>query len=162
MSQSASLKYDDAIRIGKYDFHFVCVIEPERNVDGTIREHMPQTRYNNVAGWALHQYGGGPFCKFKIPRNLNCSGVYALCVDREIRYIGECEKLSQRFNAGYGNISPRNCFKGGQQTNCRINNLVFQEIKRGVPISLWFLAIEDYKLLERRFRDSLSLGWNRV
>ena len=127
MLQSTSLKYDDAIRIGQYDFRFVCVIEPERNFDGTIRELMPQVRYNNAAGWSLHQYGDGPFCKFKIPRNLNFSGVYALSVDHEIRYIGECEKLSQRFNAGYGNISPRNCFKGGQQTNCRINSLLLQE-----------------------------------
>ena len=30
-----------------------------------------------------------------------------------------------RYNNGYGRISPRNCFQGGQSTNCRVNNLIF-------------------------------------
>ncbi len=150
------------VRIGDYDFHHICAIEPERHADGTIVEYMPQARYKNATGLALHRYGRGPFCKFKIPRNIEIAGVYALMVDEEVRYIGECARLSSRYNMGYGNISPRNCFVRGQETNCRINNLVLQLTKNSSKVSLWFLVTKQYKLVERKLRGSLSLTWNRV
>jgi hypothetical protein len=48
--------------------------------------------------------------------------------------------LSARFNAGYGNISPKNCFKGGQETNCRVNNLVHSAALAGERISTYRVA----------------------
>jgi hypothetical protein len=51
--------------------------------------------------------------------------------------VGECANLSARFNTGYGNISPKNCFKGVQETNCRLNNLLYSAIVVGQRISLW-------------------------
>ena len=153
---------DATVRIGEYDFRYICAIEPEREGDGSLREYRPQVRYKKAAGLALNRYGNGPFCKFKIPVNVELAGVYALIVKNKVRYIGECTTLSSRFNMGYGNISPRNCFVGGQETNCRINNLVLQQIKAGSNVSLWFLATDEYKAVERKLRESLPLSWNRV
>ena len=48
----------------------------------------------------------------------------SLVRDGQIIYIGETAGLRQRFNMGYGNISPRNCYVGGQSTNCKMNKIV--------------------------------------
>jgi hypothetical protein len=62
---------------------------------------------------------------------------------------------------GYGNISPRNCFKGGQETNCRINNLIYETAKEGVSISLWFLNTQDHKSVEGELLMDKGPDWNR-
>ena len=90
------------------------------------------------------------------------TGVYVLMVDGELRYVGECANLSDRFNAGYGNISPKNCFKGGQETNCRLNNLVYTTAKGGGRISAWFFRTADYKSVEALLRNILNPALNRV
>lgn len=150
------------MKIGQYDFNHLCEIEPERGADGTVRQFMPQDRYLNARGVPLNKYGTGPFCKFKIPNHVRTSGVYLLTIDSEIRYVGECANLSGRFNAGYGNISPRNCFRGGQETNCRLNNLVYLAATAGERISLWFSQTADYKAMEAALRATLQLTWNRI
>lgn len=148
--------------IGGYIFQKICDIRPERNDSGSVSKFMPQDRYYNKQNLPLNKYGAGPFCKFKIPGNLNSCGVYAIIVNSETKYIGECQNLSSRYNMGYGNISPRNCFIGGQETNCRINNLILSEAKKGSLISLWFLDTEDYKLVEQKLRSSEEPEWNQV
>ena len=60
-----------------------------------------------------------------------------LALDGDLRYVGECANLSARFNVGYGNISPKNCFSGGQETNCRLNNLLYEAV---LAISLGFFS----------------------
>ena len=113
-----------AINIGAYEFDIVSVITPQHDSFG-VRKYFPQSSYANASAATLHKYGHGPFCKFKTVRDLYCAGIYALIVDEEVLYIGQTQNLSERLNGGYGNISPRNCFIGGQQTNCRINNLIY-------------------------------------
>lgn len=149
------------IKTGRHKLEYVCDITPAQNTDGTITEFMPQDRYENVNAIPLNNYGVGPYCKFKIPNNRNYSGVYAILVDGGIRYIGECQSLSSRYNMGYGNISPRNCFVGGQETNCRINNLIFNVAKNGAIVSLWFLQTDDYKEIEQELRRTQMPKWNR-
>jgi len=149
-------------RIGGYDFRYICTLEPERDTNGTVLTFMPQARFVNTNGLALNKYGNGPFCKFKIPQNLEYPGVYALMEASDIKYIGECATLSSRYNMGYGNISTRNCFVGGQETNCRINNLILQQISAGSKISLWFLNTSNHKSIESQLRVSLSPSWNRI
>src|SRR5579871_3679680 len=134
--------------IADYKFEYVSDIEPARDIDGSVRPFMPQDRYKNARNLPLNKYGSGPFCKFTIARRFQTSGVYALTVDDQIRYVGECANLSARFNAGYGNISPKNCFKGGQETNCRLNNSVYMAAQAGGRISLWFFQTPDYKSVE--------------
>jgi len=150
------------LKIGRYHFGYVCEILPTRNEDGSVKEFMPQGRYENIKGLPLNKYGAGPYCEFNIPTNYNYSGVYALLVDGEVKYIGECQNLSSRYNMGYCNISPRNCFIGGQETNCRINNLILGAARKGRAISLWFMPTEKYKKVEQELRELLGPEWNRV
>jgi hypothetical protein len=149
-------------RIGSYDFLYICKIEPEREPNWVVRPFMPQSMFENINKVALNKYGKGPFCKFKIPRNLEYPGVYGLMEKKEIKYIGECAGLSSRYNMGYGNISPRNCFVGGQETNFRINNLIFQQISAGLEISLWFFYTLNYKSIENQLRALLLPSCNRI
>lgn len=126
------------MKIAGYDFHYVCDIELLRETDGTVRRFMPQDRYRNARNLSLNTYGAGPFCKFKIRNGSPTCGVYVLTVDDKVRYVGECANLTARFNAGYGNISPKNCFNGGQETNCRLNSLIYAEAQAESRLSLWF------------------------
>jgi hypothetical protein len=107
------------IELGGYVFKGICRIVPELDENGKPIEYSPKDEYNNVDDILLNDYGEGPFCHFRIPNNIKRQGVYAVCVDGKVNYIGECDNLSSRWNVGYGNISPRNCFIGGQSTNCR-------------------------------------------
>jgi hypothetical protein len=157
----AIYKSSKSISLGNYDFNLVTELEPERSDQESITKFLPQDRFKNDGSIPLNRYGKGPFCKFKIPRDIQVSGVYAIKVSDEVRYVGECQALSDRFNMGYGNISPRNCFAGGQQTNCRINNLIYQEAQAGLRITLWFHATEDYKTIERELLDANNFNWNR-
>ena len=150
------------LTIRQHRFAYVCRIIPVRNEDGSVKEFLPQDRYNNRKGLPLNRYGEGPYCKFKIPNDRNYGGVYAILVDGDIKYIGECQNLSSRFNSGYGNISPRNCFVGGQETNCRINNLILGSVNDNQLVSMWFLRTEDYNQVEQELRDVLEPKWNRV
>lgn len=151
-----------AMEIAGYPFEFICKIEPLRSADGSVLVHMPQDRYKARQIVPLNAYGGGPFCKFKIPNNLAKSGVYVLTTGEDVRYVGECANLSSRFNMGYGNISPRNCYKGGQETNCRINNLICDAALRAELLGLWFFATQDHKAMETALRAALRSTWNRI
>lgn len=158
-----SLSPDGAeVQLGEYLFHQICRLVPDVKPDGSVFEIMPQERYENAGGLPLNKYGKGPFCIFRIPQNLDFCGVYAVFVDCGLKYLGECETLRSRFNTGYGQISPRNCYMGGQETNCRINNLVLQQAMAGANISLWFLATKKHKTIERELRSTLSPDWNLV
>ncbi len=150
------------LTIGQINFQFVCHIALEKEPDGTIRKYMPQDRYENEKGLPLNNYGKGPFCKFKIPREWGQSGVYAIVLNGVVKYVGECVNLASRYNMGYGNISPRNCFIGGQETNCRINNLIYTVTQQGKEIDLWFFATDEYKITEEQLRSEMRLEWNRI
>lgn len=145
-----------------YPFTFAAWIEPAREPDGTISSLLPQSRYHNVRGLPLNNYGAGPYCKFTISPDLRQSGVYVILSSDAVRYVGECANLSRRFNAGYGNISPKNCFKGGQETNCRLNSLIFAAINAGEKLSLHFHQTVDYKSVEATLRATLRAPWNRA
>ncbi|HTQ12495.1 MAG TPA: GIY-YIG nuclease family protein [Rhizomicrobium sp.] len=150
------------MNLGGYEFSAVCDLSPERGEDGRILALLPQERYSKRDSVHLNRYGTGPFCKFKIPSNYRIPGVYALTVDNALRYIGECANFSARFNMGYGNISPKNCYMGGQQTNCRLNNLIYSEVTTGKGVALWFHSTADYKAIEFELRSRLVPPWNRI
>ena len=150
------------LKVAGYDFQLICGVEPLKNPGGTVRQFMPQSRYRNLDNLSLNKYGKGPFCEFRIPDHIQSSGVYVLTVSEHIKYVGECEKFSSRFNMGYGNISPRNCFENGQETNCRINNLVYLAAVARNDILLWFFPTADHKNVEAELRASLRPPWNRV
>ena len=90
---------------------------------------------------------------------------------KAILYVGRCTgerkgkgTLADRFNAGYGNISPRNCFENGQSTNCRINNLVLYLCKEKYSIELVFHRTPNGDSASRVEADILNKTrppWNR-
>jgi hypothetical protein len=133
------------LQIGGYTFTYIGEIQPEKDSAGQVKPHMPQSRYLNVEHLRINKNGHGPFCGFKIPNHYEQCGVYALFCDGQVMYIGECVNLTRRFNMGYGIINPRNCFVGGQETNCRINNLVFQTTQASKSLSLWFYSTAQHK-----------------
>ena len=127
---------------------------------------MPQSRYAKANETPLHKYAGGPFCRFSVAKGWRKGGVYVLAGGDDALYVGECQNLETRWEPmGYGTISPRNCFKGGQETNCRINNLILQTNKSGTEMSLWFHEVEggnrERLAIERKLVQVLKPPWNR-
>lgn len=137
-------------------------IEVERDEHGAVREYEPQADYANTEGLPLNQYGSGSFCRFRVPTGMNRAGIYFIMAGERVMYIGECEDFSQRFNAGYGQISPRNCFKGGQETNCRVNRLIRECVEAGGDVSVFFLEARRRQELERCLLESCKPPWNRT
>lgn len=110
---------------------------------------FPQRRFKNVKNYP---YLAGidyftEFCHFK-PNLPKESGVYLWVVNKEIIYIGEAKDLKSRFNSGYGNISPRNCFKGGQSTNVKMNQVALSYFKNGQTIEIYFIKTDKHKEIE--------------
>ncbi|MBL3601271.1 MAG: GIY-YIG nuclease family protein [gamma proteobacterium endosymbiont of Lamellibrachia anaximandri] len=137
------------------------MIEPARNSQGSIEKFWPHQRYNNIHGLSLNKYGTGPFCRFDVPGASPEEGVYAITLDGSIAYIGESENFSRRWgSAGYGAIQPRNCFVGGQSTNCRVNRLILQSVENGKVVELWFLASHDRKSIEANLIRFFHPDWN--
>ena len=147
--------------LGGRSFYRLGRLEAERDPDGSIREYIPHNRFNNHQGQPLHEFGKGPFCRLALPYLPHDSGVYALPRTNDICYIGRTVNLRKRFSDGYARISPRNCFVGGQPTNCRVNLIILDEIKAGRPVTLFFHRCEDYQDFERQLLRSLCPAWNR-
>ena len=147
-------------------FSYVGPVRPERDGCGEVIAELPQSRFRNQGNLPLSKYGGGPFCRFGLPRGWQQSGVYVLANGYDPLYVGECQDLQRRWGPmGYGHISPRACFKGGQDTNCRINNLIYKGAKTGTRFDLWFRSIEgdkhDRRLVESQLMVVLRPSWNK-
>lgn len=148
-------------------FEHIGPIEPERDETGRFIEFLPQARYRDAATTVLHAYGAGPFCRFRIARARRESGLYVLTIDDVPVYAGECVDLGARWGPnGYGGISPRNCYTGGQPTNCRVNAAILVDAKLNRRIDLWFSLFSgsrDERLAaERRLIQGLMPKWNRA
>lgn len=162
-----------------YDFEFVQDIQPVLDRYGRILEYSPQGQYDKWDSFKLNKYGSGTFCRFSIhPKWSGVSGVYAVFIDDKLAYIGQASDFAKRFNMGYGNISPRNCYIGGQSTNCKINKLVLNSIKAGKRVSVYFHITNAYNQVESElikyykppYNDSLAepvreytrIAWNQA
>jgi hypothetical protein len=87
--------------------------------------------------------------------------VYIITAQGNPVYAGKCADLSGRFGSrGYGAIQPRNCFAGGQSTNCKVNHLVLEQAELRIPLELWFHATDDYSFVERKVITALRPQWN--
>lgn len=151
----------EAVEIGGVRFYFVATLDPDRGPDGSLIQYMPQAAYRNERRLPLNPHGQGPFCRFRIPGDLHHEGVYALTVAGQVKYIGECEDLSRRFGpTGYGSIQPRNCFVGGQSTNCKLNHNVLEAASQGRAVELRFCRTDDRRRLESAVLAQLRPEWN--
>ena len=168
-AQRPSLRQDPLAserQFGGLRFSSVAPILPERDARGRVVEHFPHSRFRNRSNLPLSRYGAGPFCRFRVAQGWSKSGVYVLTQGDEVRYVGECKDLDRRWGPmGYGHISPRACYKGGQDTNCRINNLIHTESKAGGRFHLWLHGVEGNKqarlCVESLLVASLAPSWNR-
>ncbi|TKX45570.1 GIY-YIG nuclease family protein [Halorubrum sp. SD690R] len=150
------------LTVNEHHFNYVSEIKPERSNNGVVEALTPQQRYREANSSYVHRYGWGPFCRFSIPTQwTGKSGVYVLCSCNEIMYVGETQDLAVRFNQGYGTISPRNCFDGGQETNCRINTHIRDEVIAGNSVSLFYRDTENRSELESELVEHINPPWNR-
>ena len=96
----------------------------------------------------LNKYGDLEYSIFSLANRdqYNLKGVYFYYLNNELKYIGRCrDSMQKRVNSGYGKISPKNCFKDGQSTNCKVNALV---TKHRNSIELKIFVMDDVKEIE--------------
>lgn len=148
------------IKLGEYTFALVESLVLERDQAGIVVEKRPQAHYYKAGLIPLHKHGVGPFCKFGITVPIGLVGVYALLVDGMVCYIGECVDLRKRFSYGYGNVSPRNCYKGGQGTNLKINRKVLEVVQASGRVDLYFYETSERKQVERQLLKACAPPWN--
>ena len=142
-------------------FVWTARIEPERDSRGEPLAFSPQSRYANAATSRLHPHGGGPFCRFKLHDLPSSSSVYAVTLDGDLAYVGIAGNLAVRWGSGqFGSIQPRNCYVGGQSTNCRINNLLLREARRRNRIELWRHETPEREEVESMLLDAFRPPWN--
>lgn len=146
------------ITICGYTFHFIQQLIPNCQ-NGKVIKYYPQKNYNNINNLPLLYYGKGAFCHFSVNAPAT-SGVYIWIVNDEIIYIGETQNLETRFNMGYGIISPRNCFVGGQSTNCKMNKVVMEYYEKHTPIDLYFYETPNNKQVELELLQCYNTKYN--
>jgi len=96
-----------------------------------------------------------------VPANINKAGVYLIVANDTVAYVGECQNFSQRFNMGYGQISPKNCYVGGQETNCRVNQLIMKCVESGWTVAAYFIESPTRAALESALVQAYKPPWNR-
>ena len=60
-------------------------------------------------------------------------------------YVGETSKFLERIKDGYGHITPRNVFKGGQSTNCKMNYVVREKNDKDNEVRIYYMKCKTRK-----------------
>ena len=155
------LRLGDSLKVGGLEFDFVGRVRPERASDRTIAEFMPQDRYAKASTTRLNRHGSGPFCRFKLDAVSADAGVYLIVIEGDVMYVGECQNLAERFGPrGYGSIQPKNCYVGGQSTNCKINHNFLLASVAQRKVEVWFATADSRKFHEDRIKAQLQPPWN--
>jgi hypothetical protein len=111
----------------------------------------------------LNEHGDNTFCDFTIAKTpLSwAKGIYCFRVGEVIKYFGRShDPFEKRLNQGYGHISPKNCYRDGQSTNCHINSMIAQNHS---DVSFYvFLLDNDPAIdnLEKLLINSYKPEWN--
>ena len=144
-----------------HTFVWTAAVEVEIGSDDRPSEYKPHSRYAKAKTAKLHKHGAGPFCRMNLTGLPTVSGVYLVTINNEITYIGKTVNLAERWGPrNYAAISPRNCFKGGQSTNCKINHRILLAKREGTPVYLWFLETDNISEVEKHLIDELNPPWN--
>ena len=150
----------DVIRECHQTPEMIWTIQPDHNTRGGITIFNPCERFPNRSGLMLHEWGEGPFCRFKIPERFrNLGGVYLLTVDGKVMFVGWCKNLVQRMNQNYGTISPRKCFEGSEPENCMINHRILLAAQEKKKVMLYLLPEAGPEVADDVIQR-LSPGWN--
>lgn len=124
-------------------------------------------------GRTRHRYGDGPFALLSMPELPTHSGLYIWEVDGDVLYLGQTsQSLVRRMGSqGHAVIHRANTLapepgrrNGGQRTNCRINALANEVLRRGGVISLWTreTTSSDARDLESQWMaEFCTPPWNR-
>jgi len=146
-----------------YEFSRASAINADRDANGSLVLDVPHQRFANLRGLPLNANGLGPFIRVRVAGLPPRPGVYAVVRGpNEVLYIGRAQdSIAARWGAtGYAVIYPRNCFRGGQSTNCRINNLIRLELENGAELSLWTYTTPECVAMERQLIARLQPAWN--
>ncbi|MEI6406995.1 MAG: hypothetical protein WCO85_05645 [Actinomycetes bacterium] len=152
------------MQIGDYEFSLASSIDIRRNSDGSPILKYPHLEYDNKNGLQLLDSGVGPFVLLRLsPPPPDMTGVYSVVQNgTQVMYIGRAEKsIRQRWRSGASTISPRNCFQGGQSTNCHLNIVIHQSIIDGHRLELFVLLTPDFDLIETGLIAKLQPPWNK-
>ena len=85
-------------------------------------------------------------------------------IGKTLLNVGAPEQAARKLRKSQligGRSIPRNCFMGGQETNCRINHLIFKITQKGKGLSLWFCPTPNYKDIESNLLTSFHTPWNK-
>lgn len=150
------------MRLGDYDFAEACQIDAVRNPDGTVATYTAYERFANPRDLSLNPYGLGPFVRLRLSNRLSTvPGVYAVVRHGDVLYVGRTQNLAERWGRrNYAVIDPRNCYTGGQSTNCRINNLLGSELIDGGALALWVYETTDIETVETAVFRAIRPSWN--
>jgi len=151
------------VQIGGHEFSLGSHIDLRRASDGTPHLDYPHLRFDNTRNLKLNKYGAGPFVTLTLtPPPPKEQGVYAVVADStQAMYIGQAANtIRQRWAMGAAKISPRNCFDGGQPTNCHLNTLIHRAVADGSHLELYVLVTPDYDSIERELIATLQPPWN--
>ena len=151
----------------KYFFHLKGKIENEYSeyLDYELGKFIYKLKNDNNILYKkfLNNFGDKTYSKFWIDDKniLDKKGLYLFCVNNDIMYIGKCvDNFKNRIDIGYGNISPRNCFLGGQSTNCRINYFITL-VKNNIELYILTMEnIEEINKLEKILIKKYKPKWN--
>lgn len=112
---------------------------------GALGNKEVRLRYSNSAKHPLNNYGEGPFCEFDVPADIgDKKGIYIFVINDKVKYVGRClNTFKKRISQGYGHISPRNCYKGGQPTNCHINRELNKAFEKGAKVFIGIHSMDD-------------------
>lgn len=147
--------------IADRDFALAGVIDAERGPDGLPVTYSPHERFANPKGLPLHSYGRGPFVRLRLPPLAKAAGLYAITVEGEVAYVGIAVNIFERWGRrGYSVIDPRNCFRGGQATNCHINGRLAGVLAAGRDVRLWVHENPEPRPIERVLLATLRPAWN--
>lgn len=142
---------------------FICAGEilPDK-VNDAIYGYNPKSQYTKKQ-FPLNPYGDWTFCRFSMPNLPSAPGVYAVFINNEEKpvYIGRAADLKVRWgHSNYGAIYPRNCYKGGQSTNCKINGHIYNSTSTGDQVWLYLLITGEYKKIEKELIREYQPRWN--
>ena len=142
-------------------FLLVGIIQPKTEKDSAPCTYMPQERYPKATQTPLNPHGAGPFCRFNVDGLPDTSGIYAVTLNRKLTYVGIAKSLKRRWGPrGYALISPRNCYVGGQSTNCKVNHAILEAVRRKQAVELWIREMDEPRSLETQLIRELSPPWN--
>jgi hypothetical protein len=147
--------------IGGEGFRHAGRLDALRDASGAVRVVMPQAQYAKAATTRLNPHGVGPFCDLVVPRLPHEPGVYGVTIAGSLVYVGIAVDLTDRWGPrGYSRIHPRNCFVGGQSTNCKVNAALTGALQAGRGCDLWIHITDRARAIEERLIRELNPPWN--